>query len=41
MADNLFMAPTHNIRGNVNGATGYWCGMGADVKYVVIKKDKE
>lgn len=41
MADNLFMAPTHNIRGNVNGATGYWCGMGADVKYVVIKKDNE
>lgn len=36
LSDNMFMAPTHNIRSNVKGAMGYWCGMGADVKYVVI-----
>lgn len=36
LAGNLFMAPTRNVRTNVKGATGYWCGMGADVKYVVI-----
>ena len=36
LANNLFMAPTSNMRSNVHGATGYWCGMGADVRYVVI-----
>ena len=41
LSDNLFMAPTHNIRSNVKGAVGYWCGMGADVKYVVIGERKE
>ena len=41
LSDNLFMAPTHNIRSNVKGAVGYWCGMGADVRYVVIGERKE
>ena len=36
LASNFFMAPTHNIRSNIQGAVGYWCGMGADVKYVVV-----
>ena len=39
LSDNMFMAPTHNIRSNVKGAMGYWCGMGADVKYVVIGEE--
>lgn len=38
LASNLFMAPSHNIRSNMKGATGYWCGMGADVKYIVISR---
>lgn len=37
---NLFMAPTHNMRTNIKGAMGYWCGMGADVKYLVIGDKK-
>lgn len=36
LAGNLFMAPASNIRSNVSGADGCWCGMGADIKYVVI-----
>ena len=39
LANNLFMAPTQNIHSNIKGATGYWCGMGADIKYIIIKSE--
>lgn len=36
---NLFFASTGNMRYNVRGAMGYWCGMAAWTKYLVIGED--
>lgn len=34
---NLFLAPSSNVRSNISGGQGYWCGMGADTRYLIIK----
>lgn len=36
-AGNMFFATAASLRSNIIGGTGYWCGMGADIKYVAIR----
>ena len=36
-ASNAFMPATSNIRGNVQGALGYWCGYGQSVKTIQVE----
>ncbi len=33
---NLFLAPYTNVRTNVTGGTGYWCGMNSSTAYFII-----
>ncbi len=35
--DNMFFASQANIRSNINGGIGYWCGMGTVTEYVCIR----
>lgn len=35
-AGNMFFASAMSFRSNIKGGTGYWCGMGADIRYVVV-----
>ncbi len=34
---NMFMPMSTNIRSNINGGLGYWCGFGTDIKKIVVK----
>lgn len=36
-AGNMFFATAASLRSNIIGGTGYWCGMGSDIKYVAIR----
>ncbi len=36
MSGNFLMPHTNRIRGNVEGALGYWCGMGASDRWMVV-----
>lgn len=36
-SDNMFFPCNRNLRSNVEGAAGYWCGYGTDARDVVIK----
>lgn len=36
-AANMFFASTAAFRSNIVGGTGYWCGMGSDIRYVAIR----
>ena len=36
-AGNMFFATAASLRSNIIGGTGYWCGMGSDIKYVSIR----
>jgi hypothetical protein len=35
----LMLPPYSNIRSNITGGTGYWCGMGSSVRYVIISDE--
>lgn len=36
-AANMFFASTAAFRSNIVGGTGYWCGMGSDIRCVAIR----
>ncbi len=36
LSGNFFMPYTNNIRSNINGGYGYWCGYGASNKWVKV-----
>lgn len=36
-AGNMFFTTAASLRSNIIGGTGYWCGMGSDIKYVAIR----
>ena len=37
LSGNLFLAQSNDLRSNIVGGYGYWCGYNADVKYIAIK----
>ena len=35
---NLFLASYVNFPTNINGGIGYWCGMGTDIKNLIVSR---
>lgn len=36
LSENLMFPVYSSIRSNISGGTGYWCGMGSSVRYIIL-----